>query len=234
MAEQKNIHAGHRQRLFDRYAESGLESFSDIELLELLLAYAIPRKDTNPIAHRLLATFGSLNAVFEAPQLSLRKVEGMTQRAATMLRLLPQSWKRYELSRQSETKIFLTTEDCGDYLVPFFSGVREERVRLLCLDAKCKLLDCREISRGSVNWASMPIRSIVETALAVNATSVVLAHNHLSGIALPSNEDVEATRRLRDALTGIEVLLIDHIIVSDSDYVSMRDSAAYRDLFALR
>lgn len=224
MAEQKNIHAGHRQRLFDRYAKSGIDSFSDIELLELLLAYAIPRKDTNPIAHRLLETFGNFSAVLEAPQLSLQNVEGMTQRAATMLHLLPQSWKRYDLSRQRETKIFQTTEACGDYLVPFFRGLREERVRLLCLDAKCMLLDCREISQGSVNSAAMPIRRIVETALAVNATSVVLAHNHTSGIALPSKEDVDATVRLKEALAGVDILLIDHMIVADNDYVSLHDS----------
>lgn len=224
MAEQKNIHAGHRQRLFDRYANGGVDSFSDVELLELLLTYAIPRKDTNPIAHRLLDTFGSLSAVFEAPQLSLQKVEGMTQRSATMLRLLPQSWKRYDLSRQSETKVFRTTEECGDYLVPFFRGLREERVRILCLDAKCKLLDCRELSQGSVNSAAMPIRRIVETALAVNATSVMIAHNHPSGIALPSTEDVEATHRLKEALANVDVILIDHIVVSDNDYVSMLDS----------
>ncbi len=224
MAEQKNIHAGHRQRLFDRYASSGIESFSDVELLELLLAYAIPRKDTNPIAHSLLDTFGSFAAVLEAPQLSLQKVEGMTQRAATMLRLLPQSWQRYDLSRQSETKFFRTTEECGDYLVPFFRGLREERVRILCLDAKCKLLDCRELSQGSVNSAAMPIRRIVETALAVNATSVMVAHNHPSGIALPSTEDIDATRRLKEALANVDIILIDHIVVSDNDYVSMLDS----------
>lgn len=231
MAEQKNIHAGHRQRLFDRYAESGIEGFSDIELLELLLAYAIPRKDTNPIAHRLLDTFGTLSAVLEAPQLSLQKVEGMTQRAATLLRLLPQSWKRYEISRQSETKVFLTTEECGNYLVPFFCGLREERIRIMCLDAKCKLLDCREISRGSVNSAAMPIRNIVETALAVNATSVVIAHNHTSGIALPSGEDIDATRRLKEALAGVDILLVDHVIVADNDYVSLRDSAVFKNVF---
>ncbi len=224
MAEQKNIHAGHRQRLFDRYAQSGIDSFSDVELLELLLTYAIPRKDTNPIAHRLLDTFGGLSAVLEAPQLSLQKVEGMTQRAATMLRLLPQSWKRYDLSRQSETKIFRTTEECGDYLVPFFRGLREEHVRILCLDAKCKLLDCREISQGSVNFAAMPIRRIVETALAVNATSVMVAHNHPSGIALPSTDDIDATMRLKEALANVDIILIDHIVVSDNDYVSMLDS----------
>lgn len=229
MAEQKNIHAGHRQRLFDRYAASGIEGFSDVELLELILTFAIARKDTNPIAHRLLDTFGSLGAVLDAPLLSLQKVEGVTRRAATLLRLLPQSWKRYELSHQSETKVFMTTEACGDYLVPFFRGLREERVRMMCLDAKCKLLDCREVSSGSVNSAAMPIRCIVETALAVNATSVVIAHNHTSGVALPSKEDIHSTQRLKEALASVDIFLVDHLIVADSDYVSLRDTANYKD-----
>lgn len=224
MAEQKNIHAGHRQRLFDRYAENGLDSFSDIEVLELALTYAIPRKDTNPIAHRLLDTFGSLSAVLEAPTLSLQKVEGVTKRAAILLHLLPQLWKRYDISRGRETRFFSTTEACGDYLLPYFRGLRDEHIRMMCLDAKCQLLDCREVSTGSVNSASMPIRRIVETALAVNATCVVLAHNHTSGIALPSREDIDATMRLKEALSGVDVILTDHIIVADNDYVSLRDS----------
>lgn len=224
MAEQKNIHAGHRQRLFDRYAESGLEGFSDVEVLELVLTFAIPRRDTNPIAHRLLDTFGNLAAVLEAPLISVKNVEGMTQRAATLLHLMPQLWNRYDLSRQRGTKYFSTTGACGDYLLPFFRGLRNEHIRLMCLDAKCQLLDCREVSFGSVNSASMPIRRIVETALAVNASLVVLAHNHTSGIALPSREDLDATRRLKEALSGVDVFLMDHIIIADNDYVSLRDS----------
>lgn len=224
MAQTEQLHTGHRHRLYERYANSGIDGFSDIELLELLLSFAIPRKDTNPLAHRLLDRFGSLHAVFEASLLSLQNAEGMTVRAATLLRMIPEVWKRYELCRQSETVFFRTTEACGDYLLPFFRGLREERVWLLCLDAKCKLLDCREISRGSVNFTALPIRRVVETALAVNASSVVLAHNHTSGIALPSREDVDLTHRLQTALQGVDVLLADHLIIAEDDYVSMRDS----------
>ena len=224
MAEQEQLHTGHRQRLFDRYKKIGLEHFSDVEVLELVLTYAIPRKDTNPVAHRLLDTFGALHAVFEAPVTSLQKVEGMTQRAAELLRLLPQVWTRYETSCSRDTKFFSTTEACGNYLMPFFRGLREERIRIMCLDAKCQLLDCREVSKGSVNTASMPIRSIVETALSVNATAVIIAHNHTSGIALPSKEDLDATKRLEEALSAVDIYLIDHIIAAGDDYVSLRDS----------
>lgn len=224
MAEEQNIHAGHRQRMYDCYAESGLDGFSDIEVLELVLTYAIPRKDTNVLAHRLLETFGSLSAVLEAPQLSLQTVKDMTQRAATLLHLVPQLWKRYDICRQRETKYFATTKQCGDYLLPFFRGLREEHVRILCLDGKCQMLDCREVSEGSVNSAPMSIRRIVESALAVNATSIVVAHNHTSGVALPSKEDIDATQRLKEALSCLDIYLMDHIIVADDDYVSLHDS----------
>lgn len=224
MTATKQLHIGHRQRLFDRYAKIGLDGFSDIEVLELMLTYAIPRRDTNVLAHRLLDAFGSLQRVFEAPQDSLERVEGMTKRAALLIRLLPQLWTRYELCCRRDKKSFDTTEACGDFLLPFFRGLREERVRVLCLDAKCQLLDCREVSLGSVNSASMQIRRVVETALSVNASAVIVAHNHTSGIALPSKEDLEATERLKEALLAVDVLLIDHIIVADDDYVSLRDS----------
>ena len=112
--------------------------------------------------------------------------------------------------------------------MPFFYGRRNETVYLLCLDAKCKVLCCKEIGEGSVNSAGVPIRRIVETALAANATSVVLAHNHPSGLALPSDADIQTTRRVAVALDAVEIGLIDHIVVADDDFVSMSQSGCYR------
>ena len=221
---EQTLHTGHRQRRYDSYLRGGLDSFSDIEVLELLLTFAIPRKDTNQIAHGLLERFGAFPTVLEAPVESLQQVKGMTERAAILLHLVPQVWRRYDIERQKLTTVFATLESCADYLVPRLRGAREEQVWMLCLDAKCKLLDCRQISRGSVNSASASLRRIVEVALAVNASSVVLSHNHSSGVALPSTEDVQTTDRIRAALQAVDVVLADHIIVADSDYVSMRDS----------
>ena len=221
------VHTGHRQRLYESYLQVGLDGFSDIVVLELLLTFAIPRKDTNPIAHGLLDRFGSLYAVFEAPTDSLLQVAGMTKRAAVLLHMQPQLWKRYTNSRLADTRIFSTREACARFLTAQFRGAREEQVCMMCLDAKCKLLDVRKVSEGSVNSTVLPIRKMVETALAVNATSVVIAHNHTSGIALPSKEDLQDTALLQTALKCVDVELIDHFIVADEDYVSLRDS----DLF---
>lgn len=221
-------HSGHRERLKQRFLTEGLDNFDDINALELLLFFALPRQDTNPVAHRLLEQFGSLSGVLEASPAALAQVPGMGQHAATLLTLTTSMARRYMVSRQEARPILTSVSQCGDYLVPRFFGLRDETVYLLCLDAKCKVISCQMMGHGSVNSAGVPIRRIVESALTANATSVVLAHNHPSGIALPSEEDVAATQRLASALDGVGILLADHIIVADEDFVSLADSNLFR------
>lgn len=216
-----SIHDGHRQRMKERFLQEGLDHFSDVQVLELLLFYCIPRRDTNPLAHALLDHFGSLAQVLEAPVQELAKVEGISGSAATFLSLINQVGRYYLVNRSQQNTILPTIEKCGEYLVSFFHGRRNETVFLLCLDAKCKVLCCKEIGEGSVNSASVPVRRIVETALGANATTVVLAHNHPSGLALPSGEDVQTTRRVAAALSTVDIGLADHIIVADDDFVSL-------------
>ncbi len=219
-----SIHDGHRQRLKERFLKEGLDTFTDIQVLELLLFYCIPRKDTNPIAHALLEHFGSLSQVLEAPVEELKKVEGVGGTAAAFLTLVTEVSRYYLMDRSTRVSILPTLEDCARYLLPFFFGLRNETVYLLCLDAKCKVLCCREVGEGSVNSAGISIRKIVETALGANATTVVLAHNHPSGIAVPSGDDIVTTRRIAAALSAVEIHLADHIVVADEDYVSMVQS----------
>lgn len=219
-----SIHEGHRERLKARFRAEGLDNFSDIQVLELLLFYAIPRKDTNPIAHGLLDRFGSLVQVMEAPVEELEKVPGIGSNAALLLNLIT-AVARFYMVRQTEEETILNSIDgCKKYLAQFFLGRRTEMVYLLCLDAKCKVLGCRKVGEGSVNSANVPVRRIVEIALGLNASSVILAHNHPSGIAVPSQEDIATTRRLASALSTVDVALADHIIVADGDYVSLAQS----------
>lgn len=227
----ESIHKGHRDRLKQRFLEEGLDNFTDIQVLELLLFYAIPVKDTNPIAHGLLEHFGSLSQVLEADVEELKKVSGIKDHAATLLALVTQLCRYYQVSSAQQVQILTTLEDCGRYLVPRFFGRTKETVFLLCLDAKCKVLCCKEIGEGSVNTASISVRKVVETALSVNATTVVLAHNHPSGIAVPSNEDIQTTRRVVAALNAVEIHLADHIVVAEGDYVSMIQSGCRFDLY---
>lgn len=223
-----SIHDGHRQRLKKRYINEGLHNFDEIQVLELILFYCIPRQDTNPIAHRLLDRFGSLSHVLEAPPEELMKVQGIGESAAIFLSMFVSVGRYYRINRYGAEVILNTIEKCGEYITPFFEGRRNETVFLLCLDAKCKVLCCREVGEGSVNSAAVPIRRIVEMALSANATSVVLAHNHPSGIALPSAEDVHTTQRLAAALEAVEIQLVDHIVVADEDYVSHVQSGLFR------
>lgn len=222
-----SLHEGHRQRLKDRFLSEGLDHFQEHEVLELLLYYCIPRKDTNPIAHELIHRFGSLAQVMEAPVEELEKVPGIGANTATFLSLITAAGRYYLINRSMQDVILATIEKCGQYLVPFFYGRRYETVYMLCLDAKCKVLCCKEVSQGSVNYASMSVRRIVEVALGINATSVILAHNHPSGLAIPSGEDIQATRRVAAALDAVEINLVDHIVVADDDFVSMTQSGYY-------
>ena len=223
-----SVHDGHRQRLKERFCQEGLDHFDEHQVLELLLFYCIPRVDTNPIAHALLDRFGSLAQVLEAPVEELEKVQGIGRNAAVFLSLIMATGRYYQVNCATRHVIMRTVAECGRYLLPFFYGRRNECVYLMCLDAKCKVLSCKEIGEGSVNSAGVPIRRIVETALAVNATTVILAHNHPSGVACPSAADVQTTRRVAAALDAVEIGLADHIIVADDDFVSMVQSGLYR------
>ena len=219
-----SIHDGHRQRLKERFRTGGLDNFTDVQVLELALYYCIPRRDTNPIAHALIEHFGSLSQVLEASVEELQKVPGIGEGTAVYLSLLTQIGRFYLVDRSQREEILPTLDKCGEYLVPRFFGRSTGTVFLLCLDANCKVLCCREVGQGSVNSAGISVRKIVETALGVNATTVVLAHNHPSGLALPSAEDIITTRRVAAALAAVEVHLADHVVVADGDYVSMVQS----------
>lgn len=223
-ASSKNIHSGHRERLRHSFAVGGLDPFSEVTTLEFLLFYVIPRQDTNPIAHRLLDTFGSLPGVFDASLEDLQHVGGLTENAATLIKLIPALARRYQISRSSMTDILNSTQKCGDYIAPYFLMATEEMVYLLALDAKCKVLGCIRLSCGSINSTALDIRAVVEQSLRMKASSVVIAHNHTSGIAVPSQEDIRSTRLLAQALDSVDVLLADHIIVADGDYVSLAES----------
>ena len=219
-----SVHKEHRQRLRKQFLDGGLKNFTEYQILELLLFYVIPRQDTNPTAHALIERFGSLSKVLDAPIYELEKVKGVGPNAALLLRLITEVSKSYVLDRTQKERAMNSMEDCCEYLKYCFVNKRVEAVYMLCLDAKCKMLSCKEVGVGSVNSANVPIRRIVEMALAENATSVILAHNHPSGDARPSTEDISTTRRVAAALSMVDVILADHIIVADDDYVSLTQS----------
>lgn len=223
-----SVHDGHRDRLKQRFVTEGLDNFTEIQVLELLLFYCIPRRDTNELAHRLLDRFGSLSQVLDTKAEDLEQTDGIGHNAATFLSLIPAVGRYYSVNRAKRCTFLQNTTECGHYLLPFFDNRVNEAVYLLCLDAKRKVLCCQLVGEGSVNSAGVPIRRVVEMALAANATMVVLAHNHPSGLAMPSYEDVATTKRIAAALDAVEIVLADHVVVADGDFVSMVQSGYYR------
>lgn len=217
------VHDGHRQRKKERFRDYGLHGFADHEVLELLLYYAIPRKDTNETAHLLLEEFGSLDAVLHASVDELKKVRGMGENAALFLRLIPAA-NRYAAQSGKKEEILNSVEKSGRYFMRLLHDERREVIYMACLDQKGKVLRCCRLVEGDVNTAPLSIRQAVEQALVANAAMVQLAHNHPSGIALPSEEDIYVTRMIKDILAPLNIRLIDHIVVADGDFVSMRDS----------
>ena len=222
-----SIHEGHRQRLKHRFREEGLDNFEELYVLELLLFYCVTRQDTNPLAHRLLDRFGSLSGVLGASAEELEQVEGVGEHISTFLTLITQVGRYYQIQQTEPGKILRTIDQCGNYMVPYFYGRQIETVFMLCLDAKCKVLRCMKVGEGSVNSAAVPVRRIVEMALNAKATTVVLAHNHPSGLAIPSADDIATTKRVGDALATVDIVLADHIVVSKDDFVSITQSNLY-------
>lgn len=216
-------HDGHRARKKQQFLRHGGDSFADHELLELALFYAIPRRDTNELAHRLLEQFGSLKNVFSASVEELQKVEGVGESAAVLLHLMPEIEKRAYQGAAKERNLS-SVEKCGSYLLRLLGGEQHEVLYQLCLDGKGKLLLCRQLSQGDMDSAALSVRQVVNNALRCGASAVVLGHNHPSGVALPSEEDRAVTLRVRDALKTLDICLLDHIVVADGDYVSMAQS----------
>ena len=219
-------HSGHRDRLRRRYLESGIESLQDYEVLELLLFYAIPRKDTKPIAKNLLDRFGGLHGVLEASVDDLTGA-GLSTNAAVLVHILPEMQKRYERSKDAERKYIRSTADAGRIACGMFCNQMEESVRMLCLNAGGRVVRSSEIAKGDVNAVYFPIRKIVEIAIGARAVSVILVHNHPGGTLSPSREDLDATESARSALNTVGVRLLDHLIVSGTDYCSLREEGYF-------
>ena len=221
------VHDGHRKRLKRRFLSEGLDSFEDHNILELLLFYALPRSDTNEIAHRLLEQFKSLSGVFDAPLEELCKIKGISEHSATLIKLIPRLTSAYHTDKSKDIKIISSTNAAGKFFVPRFYGKQNEEVYVMLLDDKKKVIKCEKVFEGTVNSTPITVKKVVAMAVNSNATGVILAHNHPGGIALPSKSDLRATEKIYRALELINIQLCDHIIVADDDFVSLADSGNF-------
>lgn len=228
---EKSIHIGHRERIKTLFLKKGLDSFEPHAVLELLLFFAVPQRDTNEIAHRLLEKFGSLSGVFDAPFEEIIRVPGAGRSVATLIKLIPQLCRRYQEDLDRDKKVVYSYDEAGKILINKFVARQNEVVVLMLLDSKSRIVYCDIVGEGNTTAANIFIRKIVRFAVQYNADYAILAHNHPSGNCLPSRRDIETTRWVHDALDTVEVKLIDHIIVSGNDYLSIAKSEIMSELF---
>ena len=212
---------GHRGRLKERFLNDGLDSFNEINALEILLFYAVPRSDTNPLAHRLLDRFGSFSAVLDADYYDLLEVEGVSDHPATFLKLLPAAARYYQSGKITERQQLATLTDIGEFFVRKYVGVIKETVYMLLLDNKRCIISVEKIHEGSVSSAAVSVRKMAETALKKRAAAVVIAHNHPSGIAIPSPDDVLITKNISSAFQTLEIEFIDHFVIAENKYCTI-------------
>ena len=229
----RNVHEGHRERLRQRFLSEGLENFQDHNVLELLLFYSVPLKDTNEEAHNLIDTFGSLSGVFDASFEELCSVKGIGERSATLIKMMPELFKKYEVDKINNDEAILdSSKRVAEYVAPYFKGVTKERMYVLCLDSNCRVLNFTQVSEGSVNTAPLNTRKIMEIALNCNASSLILVHNHPSGVVAPSRNDIDATIGMVNLMQKVSLRVSDHIIIGNGDdFFSFRKSDKYKYIF---
>ena len=215
------------EQLKKRFLLRDPDGLTDEELLELLLSFS--SEEPQKLTQNILKEYPTVAQLMEASAKDLAQMEGIEQESVLLLRLVPELHRRYFLSRSHVESRLKDSHDFGHYLLPYCYGARDEMVYLLLLDGVGKVINCRMVGHGSVNSANVPIRRLVQDALTANASGVVVAHNHPNGIALPSQEDISATVFLRDTLDALDILLVDHIIIADDDFVSMRESGYLRN-----
>ncbi len=228
----EKLHTGHRRRIKEQLlADSYGDSTPPHLLLEILLYFSIPRRDTNIIAHELLNHFGSIENVVFAPKSELMKISGVTENTVALFRVMKLISRRVALDRSDKTDVVQSYNDMGKYFLKKFTSLRTEYVAVLFLKTSGKIISFDIVGEGDIASVGLSTRKVLELAIKYGAVNVVLCHNHPSGVALPSEVDVEITKGLSLSLRQIGVHLIDHIIVADNDYVSMAQSKEYKNIF---
>ncbi|NMA64767.1 MAG: DNA repair protein RadC [Clostridiaceae bacterium] len=219
----KNIHKGHRERVRQRYLEEGLDGFKDHEIIELLLFYCIPMRDTNALAHRILKEFGTLHDLFEAHPKDIQNRCGISLNTAALLSLVAPLSRRYMTVRWGNRPKLNTSTKAGNYVVSLFSGRIYECFFVISLDSHNNVNHASLVHEGTINEAPVYPRIIVETALRHKANSIILAHNHPGGSLTASTADIEVTRKICQAMKTISIDVVDHIIVAGTKYMSFAE-----------
>lgn len=218
----KNLHEGHRKRIKERFVNEGLDSFEDHQVLEFLLFYAIPMRDTNDLAHKMLKEYGSLSGLFEADPKDIGKRCQVSENTAVLLSLIPSLSRRYFKGKWGEKPILSSVSKAGEYVASLFVGRLYENFYMICLDSQNRVNHSVLVHEGTLSEVPVYPRLVVELALRYQAHSVILAHNHPGGSLNPSQEDINITKTIISALEPIDIKVRDHIIVAGENYISLK------------
>lgn len=223
----QNEHEGHRRRMRERYLKGGMDGFAPHEALELLLYYALPRVNVNPLAHRLIDRFGTLQAVLHASPELLMQVEGVGESTAVLLSMVLPIYHLSALDYDGPKKSMKNMQSLKEYCAHLFHGERDEVLYVISLDLQMRVRHASKIGRGTIDHLMIYPRQVVSEALFYHAHSVVIAHNHPSGLAEPSEADILATDDVRAALGTVGIDLLDHIIYADGRMITIREWERY-------
>lgn len=218
----KHAGAGHRERLRERLLRGGAEALADYEVLEYLLFAAIKQGDTKPIAKDLIAQFGSLAGVLNADPGALQRVKGVGRTSAAALKSVAIAARRMARSEVSSKPVLASWQALIDYLTTDMAHLTVERVRVLYLDTRNRLIDDHHVGDGSIDEAAIHPREVIRRAMDVGASALILVHNHPSGSPEPSRADIQITRRIAEAGRLLGVTVHDHVIIGREGHVSLR------------
>jgi len=213
----------HRQRLKQKFAESGIDAFHDYEVLELLLSYAIPRKDVKPLAKELLHKFGSLKGVVDAEVSSLEKIQGVSAHTAILIKLIKAMGTLYLKEKAKEKPQINCTTELLNYCKTYMGGLKDEQFCVIYLDAQNKMTDIETIQEGIVNQAVVYPRKVLENALKQKASAIIMVHNHPSGHVKPSDADIRLTKTIQETARILDIIVHDHIIIGENRFFSFRE-----------
>ena len=219
------IHAGHRQRLKDKVRQNGLNVLSDHEVLELLLTYSIPLKDTNELAHNLINNFGDVTKVVDADYNELKKQKGVGEETALFLSVLSSFYEKYKMTKNfTDNEILDNTQKCVNYFRKNNEIKDYEKMYVICLSKLCKVVKTFVYEGQDDTEVSVNIRALMDKVVGNNVAGIVIFHTHPHGSVEPSLEDVYTTQKIYNTLRSMDLILIDHIILNETEHFSFGSS----------
>lgn len=228
MTDDSPSYLNHRQRLKSKFTDSGINAFHDYEIIELLLSYAIPRKDVKPLAKNLIKSFGSIRKLLDAEIHEIENIKGMGNHAAVLIKLVRDSGSIYLREKAKEKPQITCTAELIDYYKHTMGGLQDEHFQVIYLNARNKIIEMETIHKGIVNQAVVYPRKILEQALKKKASAIILVHNHPSGHVQPSDADIHLTKMVQETAKTLDIIVHDHIIIGENRFYSFREEGIIR------